>query len=145
LTPLLTRQCPKDIKYINGEANSLDWNATQQMGHYGNCCHEMDIWEANQQATAYTPHVCQKDGPFRCEGNTCGGGSADVCDAAGCDFNSYRVGDKTFFGPGADFQVGYSAAVIWLSLATYQLTNLPNDQPNQPTSLPTARWTAQSP
>jgi len=42
-------QCPHDIKWINGEAN---------FGTYGSCCSEMDIWEANQFANAYTPHPC---------------------------------------------------------------------------------------
>jgi hypothetical protein len=54
----------------------------------------MDIWEANSQATAYTPHNCNKNGPYRCAGAECAG----ICDSAGCDFNSYRNGDKTFFG-----------------------------------------------
>ena len=41
-------QCPHDIKFINGEANILDWNATDSSsgtGRYGTCCVEMDIWE----------------------------------------------------------------------------------------------------
>jgi len=29
---------------------------------YSSCCSEMDIWEANSQATAYTPHVCTTTG-----------------------------------------------------------------------------------
>lgn len=28
----------------------------------------MDIWEANSQAAAYTPHVCSVQGQVRCEG-----------------------------------------------------------------------------
>ena len=28
-----------------------------------------------------------------------------VCDKAGCDFNPYRLGDKTFFGPSSSFSV----------------------------------------
>ncbi|KAG8713148.1 hypothetical protein FRC09_019039, partial [Ceratobasidium sp. 395] len=40
-------QCPKDIKFINGEANVLDWNgssndANSGTGRYGTCCDEMD-------------------------------------------------------------------------------------------------------
>ena len=34
------------------------------------CCAEMDIWEANSMATAYTPHPCNlgvdKDPQYKC-------------------------------------------------------------------------------
>ncbi|KAK1759486.1 putative glycoside hydrolase [Echria macrotheca] len=103
-------QCPRDLKFINGEANSAQWNpstndANAGVGQYGSCCSEMDIWEANSISTAYTPHPCTTVGQERCEGDGCGGTySADryggTCDPDGCDFNSYRQGDKTFYGPG---------------------------------------------
>ena len=63
----------------------------------------MDIWEANSISTAYTPHGCTKSGPYRCEGTECGDGDerySGVCDKDGCDFNSYRFGEKEFYGPG---------------------------------------------
>lgn len=55
-------QCPHDIKFINGEANILDWNTQTAMGKYGTCCSEMDIWEANTISSAYTAHTCTVDG-----------------------------------------------------------------------------------
>ncbi|KAG8962331.1 Exoglucanase 1 [Tulasnella sp. 419] len=91
-------QCPHDIKFINGEANVDGWTGSSTnagKGKYGSCCSEMDIWEANSIASAYTPHPCSADGLYRCEGDGC-----DVCDQPGCDFNSFRMGDKTFYGPG---------------------------------------------
>ena len=53
-------QCPHDIKWINGEPNMEDWQSDGQsgMGKYGSCCFELDIWEANSVATAYTNHPC---------------------------------------------------------------------------------------
>jgi len=101
-------QCPHDLKWINGEANVLDWmpdsnDPNSGIGRYGTCCDEMDVWESNSQGTAYTPHVCTVKGQYRCSGTECGDGSnryGGVCDKDGCDFNSYRVGNKTFFGPG---------------------------------------------
>ena len=58
-------QCPHDIKFIDGEANVIDWKPNENdfsnnmgAGKYGACCAEMDIWEANSMATAYTPHTC---------------------------------------------------------------------------------------
>ncbi|KAF9472706.1 cellobiohydrolase I [Pholiota conissans] len=101
-------QCPKDIKFISGEANVDGWSpsdndANAGQGKYGTCCNEMDIWEANSMATAYTPHPCTVTGPYRCSGSQCNTPTdrySGVCDPDGCDFNSYRMGDKTFFGAG---------------------------------------------
>ncbi|RLN93565.1 hypothetical protein BBJ28_00001712, partial [Nothophytophthora sp. Chile5] len=49
---------------------------------------------------------------YRCESTTeCGSGDSrydGICDKDGCDFNPYRMGNKTFFGPGADFTIDTS-------------------------------------
>ena len=65
-------QCPHDIKFIDGEANVIDWkpNPNDQSnnmgaGKYGACCAEMDIWEANSMATAYTPHTCSTPSKYQ--------------------------------------------------------------------------------
>ncbi|KAF4570093.1 hypothetical protein EYR40_009079 [Pleurotus pulmonarius] len=113
-------QCPHDIKWINGEANVLDWNPSDTddnagNGRYGACCSEMDIWEANSEATAYTPHVCRDAGLFRCEGLDCGDGSdrySSVCDKDGCDFNSFRMGDPSFLGPGKTIDTAKKITVV---------------------------------
>lgn len=62
----------------------------------------MDIWEANSVSAAYTPHPCSVTGQTECTGAACGSPSrySGVCDPDGCDFNSYRMGDKSFYGPG---------------------------------------------
>ncbi|CCO35084.1 hypothetical protein BN14_09198 [Rhizoctonia solani AG-1 IB] len=96
-------QCPRDIKFINGEANVDGWTGSDSdpnsgTGKYGTCCTEMDIWEANSVSTAYTPHPCTANGQERCEGDGC----SSVCDQAGCDFNSFRMGDKSFYGTTVD-------------------------------------------
>ena len=58
----------------------------------------MDIWEANKYAAAFTPHPCNVDKLYRCtDGVDCN----SICDQPGCDFNSWRMGNKTFLGPGA--------------------------------------------
>ncbi|KAK7184786.1 hypothetical protein DPSP01_002242 [Paraphaeosphaeria sporulosa] len=101
-------QCPHDIKFIAGEANAEGWTPSSNdvnagAGKYGACCHEMDIWEANSISAAYTPHVCSANGLVRCSGTDCGDGDNrynGVCDKDGCDFNSYRQGDTSFYGPG---------------------------------------------
>ncbi|KAG9025122.1 Exoglucanase 1 [Tulasnella sp. JGI-2019a] len=92
-------QCPRDLKFVNGAANLLGWNATSAnsgTGQYGSCCSEMDIWEANSMSAAYTPHPCSGTGLVACSGSTC----TSTCDQAGCDFNSYRWGNTAFYGSG---------------------------------------------
>ncbi|KAF5351244.1 hypothetical protein D9756_008443 [Leucocoprinus leucothites] len=100
-------QCPRDIKFINGEANVEGWSGSDSdanagTGSWGACCSELDVWEANSISTAYTPHPCTSTGISRCEGTSCGTDDryATVCDPDGCDFNSFRMGDKSFYGPG---------------------------------------------
>ncbi|KAI0266408.1 glycoside hydrolase [Gloeopeniophorella convolvens] len=100
-------QCPKDLKFINGAANVNDWtpdsnSANSGTGEYGSCCSEMDIWEANSVSAAFTPHPCQTTGQTQCSGDQCGGTDdryGGICDPDGCDFNSFRMGNTTFYGP----------------------------------------------
>jgi cellulose 1,4-beta-cellobiosidase len=104
-------QCPTDLKFINGETNCEGWKPQANSespgnGKYGSCCAEVDIWGANWQASAVTPHVCKCDGQTRCSGvSECGGQDGEarftgLCDEDGRDLNSWRLGDKAFFGPG---------------------------------------------
>jgi hypothetical protein len=57
------------------------------------------FWEANSQAAAHTLHVCANHGLYECTGTACGRYNAP-CDNGGRDFNSYRMGNATFFGTG---------------------------------------------
>lgn len=105
-------QCPQDIKFINGLANSVGWkpdptNPNAGKGQYGACCDEMDIWEANSAATAYTPHPCTVTEQTRCSGKDCGINARNqgMCDQDGCDFNGWRMGDHKFFGNSSDFTI----------------------------------------
>ena len=81
------------------------------IGKYGTCCAEMDIWEANSMATAYTPHTCDSDiTQYRCEGIKCGDNASGerydgVCDKDGCDINPFRMGNQGFYGRGEEFEV----------------------------------------
>ncbi|KIO32106.1 glycoside hydrolase family 7 protein [Tulasnella calospora MUT 4182] len=98
-------QCPRDLKFIAGQANNVGWTGSSTnsgTGNMGSCCNEMDIWEANSISAAYTPHPCDPTGPYKCTGAECGYPSrySGVCDPDGCDFNSYRQGDHDFYGPG---------------------------------------------
>jgi len=58
--------------------------------------------------SAYTPHPCTQTGLVKCEGTACGDGDnryGGICDKDGCDFNSFRQGDRTFLGPGTGFVI----------------------------------------
>jgi len=103
-------QCPDDLHHVDGEANppNADGWAKRQ------CCAEMDVWEANSISNALTPHTCELPngddmvGVFECtDDEMCGVSNryTSVCDRDGCDFNAYRLGDQTFYGPGEDFTV----------------------------------------
>jgi cellulose 1,4-beta-cellobiosidase len=74
----------------------------------------MDIWEANSISAALTPHPCQSNGIARCEGAACGTTDryATVCDPDGCDFNSFRMGDKSFYGPGLKLDTKKKLTVV---------------------------------
>ncbi|EIW76484.1 glycoside hydrolase family 7 protein [Coniophora puteana RWD-64-598 SS2] len=111
-------QCPRDIKFINGVANLQNWTSTSTnsgTGSLGSCCSEMDVWEANSISAAYTPHPCSVNGQTECTGADCGGDYgryAGVCDPDGCDFNSYRMGDTTFYGSGETVDTSQPFTVV---------------------------------
>jgi len=115
-------QCPHDIKWINGKANSGDWTPSDNdensgKGHFGSCCYEMDIWEANKISQAYTVHSCDVDGQTQCEGTDCGDNDTGerydgVCDKDGCDFGNFRLGDLEFFGPGKTVDSNQKMTVV---------------------------------
>ncbi|KUI69789.1 putative 1,4-beta-D-glucan cellobiohydrolase B [Cytospora mali] len=111
-------QCPRDLKFINGQANVEDWtpstnDANSGVGNHGSCCAEMDVWEANIVSTALTPHSCSNTTQHMCDGDSCGGTYstdryAGDCDPDGCDFNPYRMGNTSFYGSGSEFNVDTS-------------------------------------
>ncbi|KAF4612635.1 hypothetical protein D9613_011799 [Agrocybe pediades] len=113
-------QCPRDIKFINGEANAEGWqpasnDANAGTGNYGSCCNEMDVWEANSISAAYTPHPCDGTQSTRCSGTACGGSSnryGSSCDPDGCDFNSFRMGNTSFYGPGKTVNTNSKFTVV---------------------------------
>ncbi|KAF7299094.1 Glucanase [Mycena indigotica] len=106
-------QCPRDLKWIGGQANVVNWtgsasDANSGTGSTGTCCNEMDIWEANQYGSAYTPHPCSVTKQTACTGLDCGSGSDrynGICDKDGCDFNSWRMGNQQFLGSGSGFTI----------------------------------------
>lgn len=114
-------QCPRDLKFIAGQANVDGWepsanNNNTGIGGNGSCCSEMDIWEANSISEALTPHPCETIGQYTCSGNDCGGTYstnryAGECDPDGCDWNPYRLGNTTFYGPGSGFTIDTTKTV----------------------------------
>lgn len=61
--------------------------------------------ESNSHSFAFTPHACKTIKYHVCETTGCGGTYSDDrfagdCDANGCDYNPYRMGNKDFYGKG---------------------------------------------
>jgi len=84
-------QCPKN-NFVKGLANIN--------GTYGACCNEMDLWEANRETNALTPHPCDATAVKACTGAACSNDlKVGTCDQGGCDFNPYRNGRHDFYGP----------------------------------------------
>lgn len=58
-------------------------------------------------STAFTPHACTVTQQTRCDGVECGDNPNHrfdgVCDKNGCDFQTFRLGNETFFGKGSSF------------------------------------------
>lgn len=80
----------------------------------GSCCNEMDIWEANSRATAFTPHPCNISRVYKCSGALCGNADrfAGVCDKDGCDYNPYRLGAQSFYQPKATVDTNRTFTVV---------------------------------
>ncbi|EGY16661.1 hypothetical protein VD0002_g1226 [Verticillium dahliae] len=77
--------------FINGEGN---------IGGYGSCCGELDIWEANSRAVHVAPHPCNITQLYECTGDECA--FEGVCDKNGCAWNPYRVEQDDYYGRGAE-------------------------------------------
>lgn len=100
-------QCPRNLKWLGGEAN-MDWDVVAQQGRRGNCCPEFDILEANRNASAFTLHPCETLGPERCVGDACG----STCDGIGCQFHAYSLGAHDYFGPKLDVDTTQPMTVV---------------------------------
>ncbi|KAK3373200.1 glycoside hydrolase [Lasiosphaeria ovina] len=103
-------QCARDLKFVGGKANFDGWKASSNdpnagVGPYGACCAEIDVWCSNAYSFAFTPHACVDNKYHVCETTGCGGTYSDDrfsgdCDANGCDYNPYRMGNPDFYGKG---------------------------------------------
>ncbi|KAI1760412.1 glycoside hydrolase family 7 protein [Hypoxylon sp. FL1150] len=103
-------QCARDLKFVGGKANIEGWEPSTNdnnagVGPYGACCAEIDVWESNAHSFALTPHPCSTNEYHVCETDSCGGTYSEdrfagKCDANGCDYNPYRVGNHDFYGAG---------------------------------------------
>ncbi|KAJ0120968.1 glycosylhydrolase family 7-4 [Diaporthe amygdali] len=115
-------QCARDLKFVGGKANVEGWapstnDANAGVGPYGGCCAEIDVWESNSHSYALTPHPCTDNSYHVCEKDTCGGTYSEDrfagnCDANGCDYNPYRMGNKDFYGKGKTVDTSKKFTVV---------------------------------
>ncbi|EPE27520.1 Concanavalin A-like lectins/glucanase [Glarea lozoyensis ATCC 20868] len=102
--------CPRDLRFINGQANVKNWTETPDspestvaqygFGLRGSCCAQLDVFNGNSISSSFGLHPCNFMTPnqHQCIGDGC---NPDVsCDAEGCAFNTYRMGNTDFYGPG---------------------------------------------
>ncbi|KAL2174446.1 glycoside hydrolase family 7 protein [Thermothelomyces heterothallicus CBS 202.75] len=115
-------QCARDLKFVGGKGNIEGWkpstnDANAGVGPYGGCCAEIDVWESNKYAFAFTPHGCENPKYHVCETTNCGGTYSEDrfagdCDANGCDYNPYRMGNQDFYGPGLTVDTSKKFTVV---------------------------------
>ncbi|RYP05147.1 hypothetical protein DL764_004001 [Monosporascus ibericus] len=115
-------QCARDLKWLGGVGNSEEWAPSDSdentgIGKLGSCCAEMDLWEANRESFALTPHPCETSEYFICESNNCGGTYSEnryagSCDPDGCDLNPFRHGNTDFYGPGKTVDTSRKFTVV---------------------------------
>ncbi|KAI1496534.1 family 7 glycosyl hydrolase [Biscogniauxia marginata] len=106
---------PAGARYGTGYC---DAQCPANMESRGACCSEMDLWEGNALAAAFTPHTCSEPGLYACAGGECG--TIGVCSKSGCEYNTYRLGNKTFYGGGEGATVDTSRP---FTVTTQFLTN----------------------
>jgi len=80
--------------------------------------------ESNAHAFAFTPHACENNKYHVCETSGCGGTYSEDrfagdCDANGCDYNPYRMGNTDFYGKG--MTVDTSKKFTWVTGSPPQL------------------------
>lgn len=73
--------------------------------------------ESNAYAYAFTPHACKNNKYHVCETDTCGGTYSEDrfaggCDANGCDYNPYRMGNHDFYGKGLQVDTSKKFTVV---------------------------------
>ena len=115
-------QCARDLKFIGGKGNVEGWRSSSNdanagVGPMGSCCAEIDIWESNAYAFAFTPHACKDNKYHICETSNCGGTYSEDrfaggCDANGCDHNPYRMGNPDFYGKGKTVDTSRKFTVV---------------------------------
>jgi cellulose 1,4-beta-cellobiosidase len=124
-------QCARDLKFLGGSANMEGWKPSESdgsagVGAKGACCAEIDVWESNSAAFALTPHACENNDYHICEdgvGAGCGGTYSEeryagLCDANGCDYNPYRMGNPDFYGRGKTVDTTKKFTVVTQFTAT---------------------------
>lgn len=73
--------------------------------------------ESNAYAYAFTPHACKNNKYHVCETDGCGGTYSEDrfaggCDANGCDYNPYRMGNTDFYGKGKTVDTSKKFTVV---------------------------------
>lgn len=65
-------------------------------------------------SSVFAAHPCSVVGQTGCTESDCGDPSqyTSVCDRDGCDFNPFRMGNKSFYGPGASVDTNKPFSIV---------------------------------
>ncbi|KAJ6528309.1 glycoside hydrolase [Mycena sp. CBHHK59/15] len=106
-------QCPRDIKFINGVANSAGWVPSPNDTNAGTG-RAAQKWMSGKRTRSpqLTPRILA---PLLDKVLALGPAvrhQTRTCDQAGCDFNSYRMGNTSFYGPGLTVDTSQKITVV---------------------------------
>ncbi|KAJ8697581.1 hypothetical protein PTI98_004368 [Pleurotus ostreatus] len=78
----------------------------------------MDIFQGNAYSSIGAAHPCSSSNQYRCQDEIECGERYDYtyayenpCDKDGCEFNTYRLGNPSFFGPGGTVDTNHKFTV----------------------------------
>ncbi|KAK3296190.1 glycoside hydrolase [Chaetomium fimeti] len=141
--------CPRSLRFVGGKANFDGWIPSETdpvagAGNMGSCCPQFSVWNSNAHSFAMSSHVCYEDGPHVCQQGNClynepyaerGPGR---CDATGCSYNPYRMGNKDFYGKGKTVDTARKFTVVtqWTEDKVTQFLI----QDNQKFDVPAPTW-----
>ncbi|KAK2010411.1 glycoside hydrolase family 7 protein [Colletotrichum eremochloae] len=114
-----TGYCDASCSRGNRFANAEGWvplDETRGEGDFGACCSEFDVWNSNAHSFSMISKPCINIGYEVCRGVECGdhvpGQLGVVCDRTGCDYNPYRLGNKSFYGKGKTVDTDKKITVV---------------------------------
>ncbi|KZL85552.1 exoglucanase 1 protein [Colletotrichum incanum] len=110
--------CTRTNRFVGGKTNAEGWQPLDQTrgeGNFGACCSEFDVWNSNANSFSMISKPCIHIDYNVCRGWDCDnayGAGPVLCDRTGCDYNPYRLGNKSFYGKGKTVDTDKKITVV---------------------------------